>query len=776
MKTIAGVISAIIVTLSLSSELYAQKRDTNYEESKVPAYELPDPLVFNDGREVKNARQWTKKRRPEILEIFAQEMYGHVPAAPEGLHFKTISEGTVYAGLGVRKVVRIYLDASDKHWFDVLIHLPKDAKGPVPMFVGLNFKSNAATLDERADFRWPYELLLRAGMGVATAWRDSIEPDGSGSNITDQDDICRDGGVRSWYNKGGDWGAISAWAWGLSRIVDYLETDKAVDCDRLAVIGHSRLGKAALWAGANDLRFDMVISNDSGCCGAALSRRKFGETFDVIGTNFPHWFTREFDKYKGREETFPADQHWLIALAAPRPVYVASATEDLWADPKGEWLSASNAASVYALFGLEGLDQEMPDPDISDGDNSVGYHVRTGKHNILAFDWLQYISFMKRHLFDESSRYGLDVACNQALYLAQQVHGQEGMLPKTFVDGKLDVKDYKWWTAGFFPGVLWQLYEYSGDEKMLEYAKDFTARVEPVKNVTSHHDLGFMLYCSFGHGYRLTGDETYRDVILKGSESLATRFNPTVGAIRSWDWNRKVWKFPVIIDNLMNLEMLCFASKQTGDDTYADMAKSHADVTMANHFRDDFSSWHVVSYDPQTGDPHVRQTHQGFSDDSAWARGQAWGLYGYTMMYRETGDEKYLQQACSIADFLVNHLNFPKDGIPYWDFNDPGIPDVERDASAAAIMASALLELSTLDKTDKASLWYETAVRQLDTLTSAEYLAEPGTNGGFILKHGVGNKPGNQEIDVPLTYADYYYVEAMLRLRDIDKNTDIKRR
>lgn len=399
-KITISLMTVSLAILLFSCSLHAQKRGTNYDEAKVPAYELPDPLQFDDGREVRNARQWEKKRRPQVLEVFAQEMYGHMPARPEGLHFSTISEETVYAGLGLRKVVRIYLDADQTHWFDVLIHLPKDAAGPVPMFVGLNFKGNDATLDERADFRWPYELVLKAGMGVATAWRDSIEPDGKDSKLAEAEGVCRDGGVRSWYNKDGDWGAISAWAWGLSRIVDYLETDQAYDTDRLAVIGHSRLGKTALWAGANDLRFDLVISNDSGCCGAALSRRKFGETFEVIDTAFPHWFTREFDKYKGREETFPADQHWLIALAAPRPVYVASATEDLWADPKGEWLAAKAAEPVYALFGMQGLDDGMPAPDVSDGDGRIGYHIRTGKHNILAFDWQQYISFMNRHLID----------------------------------------------------------------------------------------------------------------------------------------------------------------------------------------------------------------------------------------------------------------------------------------------------------------------------------------------------------------------------------------
>lgn len=375
----------------------AYKRSVNYDESKVPQYELPDPLVFNDGKTVKNHRQWTKKRRAEIIEIFSQEMYGHIPSRPEGMHYSTISEEVVYDGLGLRKVVRIFLDSSDAHWFDVLIHLPAKSDGPVPMFVGLNFKGNDATLDERADFRWPYEMVLKAGMGVATAWRDSIEPDGKNSLISKAEGVCKDGGVRAWYNKGGDWGAISAWAWALSRIVDYLETEKTVDCGRLAVIGHSRLGKTAMWAGATDLRFDVVISNNSGCCGAAISRRKFGETFGVIATSFPHWFTREFDKYKGQEETFPADQHWLAALAAPRPLYVASASEDLWADPKGEYLTAWNVTPVYALFGLKGVGPVMPEPESPDNANAVGYHLRTGKHNIVAYDWQQYIDFVSRN-------------------------------------------------------------------------------------------------------------------------------------------------------------------------------------------------------------------------------------------------------------------------------------------------------------------------------------------------------------------------------------------
>lgn len=399
MKTINLFIAAVSVAfLFLPSRLEAQNDfSANYDESEVPSYDLPDPLVFNDGKIVKNARQWTRRRRAEIIEIFSQEMYGHIPSKPEGLHFAALSEEKVFDGKGIRKTVRIYLDAQEQHWFDILMHLPSYSEEPVPVFVGLNFKGNDATLDERADFRWPYEMVIDAGMGVVTAWRDSIEPDGKDSWIRDED-VCRDGGVRSWYNEGGDWGAISAWAWGLSRIMDYIETDSAIDKENVAVIGHSRLGKTALWAGANDTRFAAVISNDSGCCGAALSRRVYGENFAIINNAFPHWFTKEFAKYMWNEASFPADQHWLAALAAPRPLYVASATEDLWADPKGEWLTAWHTSEVYALFGMKGLSDMMPGPDAPDNANRVGYHLRTGKHNILAYDWKQYIDFFKRNL------------------------------------------------------------------------------------------------------------------------------------------------------------------------------------------------------------------------------------------------------------------------------------------------------------------------------------------------------------------------------------------
>ena len=386
----------MLLCLFTFQEVKSQEIVINYDEDKIPAYELPDPLLFNDGKKVKNARQWTSKRRAEILEIFAQEMYGHIPACPGGLHFKKVSEETVYNDLGIRKVVRIYLDKEEQHWFDVLIHLPKNVKHPVPMFAGLNFKGNDATLDERASSRWPYEQILKEGFGVATAWRDAIEPDGKDSKIKEAKNVCKDGGVRSWYNKDGDWGAISAWAWGLSRICDYLATESNVDASKIAVIGHSRLGKTALWAGANDTRFAMIVSNCSGSCGAAISRRVYGENFARINTSFPHWFTREFDKYKYKEADFPADQHWLAALAAPRPLYIASATEDLWADPKGEWLSALNAAPVYKLFRKKGVKEVYPTPGNPDMEGFVAYHVRVGKHDITAYDWAQYISFAKK--------------------------------------------------------------------------------------------------------------------------------------------------------------------------------------------------------------------------------------------------------------------------------------------------------------------------------------------------------------------------------------------
>lgn len=359
----------------------------------------------------------------------------------------------------------------------------------------------------------------------------------------------------------------------------------------------------------------------------------------------------------------------------------------------------------------------------------------------------------------------LDFSIEQYSGLAEVMAGKPDLLPRTIdKDGNLVTAGSGWWTSGFFPGSLWYLYEYSNDEKLREYAWMMTSRVEKEKLNRSTHDLGFMLYNSFGNGYRITGDESYRDVLLTGAQSLITRFRPNIGCIQSWN-SRQGWQCPVIIDNMMNLEFLMWAFSQTGDSTYYKICISHSDVTMKNHFRPDYSSWHVVSYDTITGGVEAKQTHQGAADESAWARGQSWGLYGYTVMYRETGLTRYLDQARGIADYLINHPNMPDDMIPYWDYNAPGIPDALRDASAASVMASALIELSGYTDSERSQRYLEVADKQLRMLSSPAYRAESGKNGNFILMHSVGSLPGNSEVDVPLTYADYYFIEALMRYR-----------
>lgn len=364
---------------------------------------------------------------------------------------------------------------------------------------------------------------------------------------------------------------------------------------------------------------------------------------------------------------------------------------------------------------------------------------------------------------------GLDRAVFQALRMSEALGNEEGRLPKSINGDSLVTSNCYWWCSGFFPGELWYLYEDTGSSELKRYAELFTERIEPVQYVTNNHDVGFMLYCSYGNGYRLTHNPEYRDVLLRGAKSLSSRFNPVIGATRSWNSNKDIWQFPVIIDNMMNLELLCWAGKENpSDSSLYKMAVSHANTTMKNHFRDDYSCFHVVSYDTLSGKPHAKVTHQGYADNSAWARGQAWALYGFTMMARETGDNRYLLQAERVADFLMNHKRMPEDKIPYWDYDDPDIPNVPRDASAAAIMASALLELSTLcGDEDVAAKYKDFAVRQIRSLSSPEYLSEEGENCNFLLKHSTGNKPKGTEVDVPLTYADYYYVEALLRLKKL---------
>ncbi|MFZ5429214.1 MAG: glycoside hydrolase family 88 protein [Bacteroidota bacterium] len=377
------------------------------------------------------------------------------------------------------------------------------------------------------------------------------------------------------------------------------------------------------------------------------------------------------------------------------------------------------------------------------------------------------VSCAKKEPMQEVIEKSFGIISQQAVAMAEYLEDKEGRLPRSYVKEKDEIvtSDSKWWCSGFFPGVLWYLYEYSGDPVHRKLAEDFSARVEKEKYNTYDHDIGFQIYCSFGNGYRLTGREDYRDVLKVAGESAIKRFNPELGVIRSWDFNARLWQYPVIIDNMMNLELLMWNYHNTGNQVFREVAVSHSDKTMEHHYRPDFSSYHVVSYDTLTGIPHKKQTHQGAFDESLWARGSAWGLYGYVVMYRETRLQRYLDQAVAIANLMIDHPNMPGDGIPYWDYLAPDIPDALRDASAGAIMASALIELSTLTEGELSSKYLSMAEKQLTTLSTPEYLAEPGTNGFFILKRGVGHIPQKSEVDVPLTYGDYYFTEALLRYK-----------
>lgn len=327
------------------------------------------------------------------------------------------------------------------------------------------------------------------------------------------------------------------------------------------------------------------------------------------------------------------------------------------------------------------------------------------------------------------------------------------------------------WTEGFYPGSMWYLFEETKDEKWRKAAEKFQTLFEDHKNLTTNHDLGFVFNCSYGNGYRLTKNEAFKAVMINAAESLITRFNPKVGCIKSWDvasgWQKeRGWKYPVIIDNMMNLELLFEVSKLTENSKYKDVAITHANTTLKNHFRENNSSVHVVDYDPKTGEVRGKHTAQGFADGSSWARGQAWGLYGYTVCYRYTKDEKYLQQAKKIAKYILEYKGTPADGIPYWDYNAPNIPNEPRDVSAAAITASALIELNRYTETS-----YLLAINKiLESLKTPEYTAKLGENKHFILKHSVGSIPHGNEIDVPLNYADYYYLEALGRYKSYNLN------
>ncbi|MBI1389126.1 MAG: acetylxylan esterase [bacterium] len=412
---------ACLIAMNVHSQ-----EEANYDESKVPSFTLPDPLFCQDGTKVDNAGIWTNKRRPEIYALFASQVYGKTPDKKVELTFEVFDEGEALGGKAIRRQVAFYPKAEPHQpRMELLIYIPKAASGPVPAFVMPNFQGNHTINADpgihissnwmtefrkddknkdtdpestrgKASSRWSVDRILDAGFALATIWYYDIDPD--------YDDGFQNGIHPLFYDAGQNeprpdqWGSIGAWAWGLSRALDYLESDQDIDGSRVAVMGHSRLGKTALWAGASDERFAMVISNDSGCGGAALSRRRFGETVNRINHAFPHWFCDNFNRYNNNEDALPVDQHMLIALCAPRPVYVASAQDDRWADPRGEFLSAKYASPVYRLLTGQGLNaSEMPDVN-QPVQGRVSYHIRTGKHDVTDYDWEQYINVASRFL------------------------------------------------------------------------------------------------------------------------------------------------------------------------------------------------------------------------------------------------------------------------------------------------------------------------------------------------------------------------------------------
>lgn len=366
----------------------------------------------------------------------------------------------------------------------------------------------------------------------------------------------------------------------------------------------------------------------------------------------------------------------------------------------------------------------------------------------------------------------IDIASQQIGHQVEVIEKSGKILnPRTIINGKVQYISNDDWTSGFFPGTMWYMYELTNDEKWKEYGIKYTEALDSIQYLKWHHDIGFMIYCSFGNAYRFTGKPEYKDIIIEAAKSLSTRFRPVPGVIQSWDENRgwqgqRGWMCPVIIDNMMNLELLFEASKLSGDSTFHKIAVSHANATLANHFRPDNSCYHVIDYDKIKGGVRNKQTAQGYADESSWARGQAWALYGYTVCYRETKDMRYLKQAEKVYNYLFTHKNMPDDLIPYWDFDAPDIPNEPRDASAAAIAASALYELYTYNNNPE---YKKTADKIISSLSSPAYLALVGTNGNFVLMHSVGSIPHNQEIDVPLNYADYYFLEALARKINLEK-------
>lgn len=386
------------------------------------------------------------------------------------------------------------------------------------------------------------------------------------------------------------------------------------------------------------------------------------------------------------------------------------------------------------------------------------------KHSVLSFflvvSFFHFSSNAQNNGINSNADKQLSSRFEQFLMYPIDSVGFPRSMSKTGVIHKVPSKD---WTSGFYVGNLWQIYSLTRDSRYKEYATQWIPFLEKEKYNAGTHDMGFKIFCSFGYGYKITQSEAYKKVIIQSAQTLSTRFNKKVGSIKSWD-NRAKWDFPVIIDNMMNLELLFEASKMTGDDSFKKIAIQHANTTLKNHFRKDNSCFHVVSYDTITGKVKSKNTHQGYSDDSSWARGQAWAVYGYTMAYRYTKDKSYLKQAEATAQFFINHKNMPADGIPYWDFNMPDIPNTTRDASAAAIMASALFELYGITKNEE-YLNYSNKVIQ--SLSSEKYLLNESVNAPFILDHSTGDWSKKAELDEPINYADYYFLEALIRQKSL---------
>jgi hypothetical protein len=412
------------IFLLCSTTAFAQRENVISDEAKVPAYNLPDVLVTQSGKKVKSEKYWFKKRRPELIKIFTDEIYGRIPGMQEITEVKVWDNSTAAVeGMAIRKQLSLIFRKEDRSLeLNVLIYLPKSEK-KVPVFLAYNFNGNHGVYNDpnirltdswvpndpsvgiinnqvteqsraSASNRWPIEEIIKAGYGLVTVYYGDVDPDKNDFSDAIHPFFYQKNQPKPYSD---EWGSIAAWAWGLSRVMDYIEKDALIDATKVAVLGHSRLGKTALWAGASDLRFAMVVSNESGCGGAALSKRVFGETVGIINTSFPHWFCDNFKKYNDKEAQLPVDQHELLALIAPRPLYVASAEDDKWADPKGEFLSAKYASAVYKLLGKEGLPAtEMPSTN-QPVMGTIGYHIRSGKHDLTLYDWQQYIKFADKH-------------------------------------------------------------------------------------------------------------------------------------------------------------------------------------------------------------------------------------------------------------------------------------------------------------------------------------------------------------------------------------------